>query len=87
MLNKGHEEAGAINFILRKRDCTLKLAVPAVTFDHSAERSFEWHKNVADDQSLADYMKREMRFDQDQWFVEIECEEQKFVELFLLQTP
>jgi hypothetical protein len=83
ILVKGDEQAGAITLVLRNRDGTVKLATPAIdTIDGSSERRFVWRDGFIDDAALNAVIERELRFDRDQWFVEIECSEDIFVEIF-----
>jgi hypothetical protein len=83
ILVKGHEEAGSVTLVLRNRNGELKLAIPAMPFaDANGERRFEWRKEPIDDPSLLALIERELRFDRDQWFVECECTENQFAEIF-----
>jgi hypothetical protein len=87
VLVKGHDEAGSITLVLRARDGTLKLAVPAMASgEESGERQFEWRHETIDDQAITQLIERELRFDRDQWFVECECSEDQFVEIFNIKT-
>jgi hypothetical protein len=83
ILVKGHDEAGAINLVLRLRDGSLKLAVPAIgRVEGSDERSFEWRGSMDNDSDLNALILRELRFDRDQWFLECELSEERFAEIF-----
>jgi hypothetical protein len=83
ILVKGHEEAGAINLILRLRDGTLKRAVPAIGSDNAnGEREFVWLEQALGDEALTALIARELRFDRDQWFLECECTQDQFEEIF-----
>jgi hypothetical protein len=87
ILVKGHDEAGTINLVLRNRGGALKLAVPVMaTKDASSDRSFEWRGSDMDDQSLSALIENELRFDRDQWFVECECPENQFIEIFNVKS-
>ena len=83
ILVKGHAEAGALNLVLRLRDGTLKLAVPALTAnDVDGDRRFEWREDFPSDAALSAYIERQLKFDRDQWFVEVECSQDQFEEIF-----
>ena len=83
ILVKGNDEAGSITLVLRARDGTLKLARPAIMPDDDySDRSFEWRDDKINDDALNTLITRELRFDRDQWFVECECSEDQFVEIF-----
>ena len=82
VLVKGHDEAGAINLIWRSRDGNMKRAVPAMALINDSERSFEWRDETLDDAALNELITRELKFDRDQWFVECECSEKQFLEIF-----
>jgi hypothetical protein len=83
ILVKGNEEAGAITLVLRARDGTLRLAVMAMSsLETEGERNFEWHDQTINDQELSELIRRELRFDRDQWFVECECSNEIFEETF-----
>ena len=82
ILVKGDDEAGSISLVLRARDGTLRLARPAIMPDDHGDRGFEWCANAMNDEALNALIARELRFDRDQWFVECECSEEKFVEIF-----
>ena len=87
ILVKGHEEAGSITLVLRARDGTLKLAVPVISTNVAdSERCFEWRDGSIDDQAMTKLIERELRFDRDQWFVECECSEDLFAEIFNIKT-
>lgn len=83
VLVKGNSEAGAINLVLRDRDGWLSLAVPSPNLaELNVERCFEWRESDLDDQTLKSMIEREMRFDRDQWFVEVECSRLQFEDIF-----
>ena len=83
VLVKGNEEAGAINLVLRTRDGQLKLATAAMmSNDDVKEREFEWRDVDLDEAGLSAFIERELRFDRDQWFLECECREDQFQEIF-----
>jgi hypothetical protein len=86
ILVKGHDEAGAVNLILRMRNGTLKHAVPAMASSEASDgRDFEWRDNLPDDRALSALITRELQFDRDQWFMECECTEEQFTEVFNLK--
>jgi hypothetical protein len=87
ILVKGHDVAGTVTLVLRLRDGTLKLARPAIGLnDADTDRVFEWRQETMDEQSLNAHIKTELRFDRDQWFVEIECRENEFSEIFNIKS-
>jgi hypothetical protein len=87
VLVKGHDEAGAINLVLRGRQGSMKLAVPAVLSESGGERSFEWRDSDMTDAALSELIARELRFDRDQWFVECECSEEMLLATFNVVSP
>ena len=83
VLVKGHDQAGAINLILRLRDGTLKRAVPGIASDEGkVDRHFEWRDDLANDTALTAHVERERKFDCDQWFIECECSKDQFESIF-----
>ena len=83
VLVKGNEEAGSVTLVLRARDGSLKLARPAISeATPSDERTFEWVDGSIDDAALNAHIARELRFDRDQWFVECECTDAQFADIF-----
>ncbi len=86
ILVKGHDQAGAINLVLRARGGALRLAIPAIALE-SEERQFEWRGGVFSEMELSLLIERELRFDRDQWFVECECDELQFNETFDVKKP
>ena len=87
ILVKGNDDAGSINLVLRARDGTLRLARPAANANMVPdERSFEWLDGSINDEALNALIARELRFDRDQWFVECECTELQFTEIFDIKT-
>lgn len=85
IMAKGHDEAGSINLILRARDGSLRLAVPAMHIN-GAGRKFDWHNKSMTEAELVIHMDRELRFDKDQWFVECECDEALFTDIFDIKS-
>jgi hypothetical protein len=83
VLVKGNDDAGAINLVLRTRDGILKLATAAMmSNDDLKEREFEWRDIDLDEAGLNAFIERELRFDRDQWFLECECRQDQFLEIF-----
>lgn len=78
VLHKGAEDAGAIFLLARHRDGTASLAGPApqsLNREDDGERRFELRLDHAEPDAIDQLMAREIKFDPDLWFVEVEGQE------------
>lgn len=83
VIHKGDDLAGAIFVALRHRGGLMSCLGPvAQSQSDGAERRLEWRVRQVPEAEVDAMIARERRFDRDLWFVEAECGEALFDEVF-----